>query len=113
LPFREPGLSLRDIAEAIDLIEDFVAGMDFGAFRQDPKTIAAVERKLPVISEAATRLGEQGPTLCPEIPWHKIRGTGNWLRHQYERVDLETVWRTVTDDLPPLKAAVVRALLGL
>lgn len=31
-------------------------------------------------------------------------------RHQYERFDLEPVWRTVTDDLPPLKVAVVRAL---
>jgi uncharacterized protein with HEPN domain len=84
--------------------------MDFEAFRSDAKTVAAVERKLLVISEAAVRLGEQAPALCPEIPWHKVRGAGNWLRHQYERVDLETVWGTVKHDLPPLKAAVLRAL---
>jgi uncharacterized protein with HEPN domain len=70
--------------------------MDFESFRQDPKTMAAVERKLLVISEAAVQLGEQLSALCPDQPWHKIRGTGNWLRHQYERVDMETVWRTVT-----------------
>jgi uncharacterized protein with HEPN domain len=35
---------------------------------------------------------------------------GNWLRHQYERVELEVVWQTIEGDLPPLKAAVLRAL---
>ena len=84
--------------------------MDFNAFRNDPKTIAAVERKLQVISEAAVRLGSEADKLCPGLPWHEIRGIGNWLRHQYDRVDIETLWNTVTDDLPPLKAAVNRSL---
>jgi len=84
--------------------------MDFETFREDPKTIAAVERKLLVVSEAAIRMGERAVLLCPDQPWPKIRATGNFLRHAYERVDLETVWRTVTDDLPRLKAAVLRAL---
>jgi uncharacterized protein with HEPN domain len=96
--------------EAIDMIDAFTSGMDFDAFREDPKTVAAVERKLLVISEAAVRLGERALALCPDQPWHKIRATGNWLRHAYERIDLETVWGTIKNDLPPLKAAVLRAL---
>jgi uncharacterized protein with HEPN domain len=54
LPFREPSLSLRDIAEAIAAIKRFTANMDVEEFRGDAKTVAAVERKLQVISEAAT-----------------------------------------------------------
>lgn len=46
LPFREPTLPLRDILDGIDMIVQFVRGIDFEAFREDPKTIAAVERKL-------------------------------------------------------------------
>jgi uncharacterized protein with HEPN domain len=92
------------------MIEEFTLGMDLEAFRQDAKTVAAVERKLLVISELAIRLGEQDPLLCPEIPWDKVRGTGNWLRHQYERINLETIWATVRSDLPSLKAAVVSTL---
>ena len=84
--------------------------MDFEAFRQDLKTIAAVERKLLVISEAAIRLKEDAAKLCPGLPWPEIRGIGNWLRHQYDRVDLETLWNTLQDDLPPLSASVRRAL---
>jgi uncharacterized protein with HEPN domain len=110
LPFREPALSLRDISEAIAMIEQFTLGMNFDSFRGDPKTVAAVERKLQTISEAAVRLGDDAERLCPGLPWHNIRGIGNWLRHQYDRVDVQTVWNTVTDDLPALKAGVMEAL---
>jgi uncharacterized protein with HEPN domain len=110
LPFREPALPLRDIVDGIAMIEEFTRGMDFEFFREDAKTVAAVERKLLSISEAAARLGEQAPELCPELPWRNIRGIGNWLWHQYDRVDVETVWRTVVEDLPPLAASVKKAL---
>ena len=110
MPFREPTLSLRDILDGVDMIVRFVRDMDFDAFREDPKTIAAVERKLLLISEAAVRLGEDAERLCPGLPWHNIRGIGNWLRHRYDRVDVETVWNTVIDDLPPLRSGVLRAL---
>lgn len=110
MPFKEPALSLRDIAEAIDAIKQFTRDMDAAAFRADAKTVAAVERKLQVISEAAIRLGDQAEVLCPGLPWRDIRGIGNWLRHQYDRVDVEAIWRTVIDELPPLQSAVTRAL---
>jgi uncharacterized protein with HEPN domain len=110
LPFREPALSLRDILDGIDMIVQFVRGMDLEEFREDPKTVAAVERKLLLVSEAAMRLGEDAECLCPGLPWHNIRGIGNWLRHRYDRVDVDTVWNTVVDDLPPLRSGVLRAL---
>jgi uncharacterized protein with HEPN domain len=110
LPFREPSLSLHDIFDAIEMIEHFTRGMEFESFRGDAKTVAAVERKLLVVSEAAVRLGEDADLLCPGPPWGEIRGTGNWLRHQYDRIDLEIIWRTLIEELPPLKAAVGRIL---
>ena len=50
------------------------------------------------------------PTSCVRRPVAQHQGIGNFLRHQYDRVDLETVWHTVTDHLPPLKASVTVAL---
>ncbi len=83
MPFKEPRLALRDIIDSMAMIVEFTGGMDIDAFRDDPRTVAAaVERKLSLTSEAAVRLGEQGPTFCPGQPWHNIRGLGNWLRHQ-------------------------------
>jgi uncharacterized protein with HEPN domain len=92
------------------MIEEFTSGISLERFRQEPMRVAAVERYLLIISEAATRLGAQAETLCPGLPWHNIRGIGNWIRHQYDRVDLQTVWHTATVELLPLKAAVTRAL---
>ena len=110
MPFRDVWLSLQDILDAINQIQGFTAGLEFDAFRADAKTMAAVERKLLVISEAAIRLGDEAETLCPGLPWRDIRGIGNWLRHQYDAIDPEAVWRTVMDDLPSLQAAVIQAL---
>lgn len=44
------------------------------------------------------------------MPWHRIRDLGNLLRPAYDKVDLEIIWQTVTNDLPPLRAAVLRSL---
>ena len=93
--------------------EQHISGMDFEDFRAGIKTIDAVERNLQRISEAAIRLGDRAEELCPGPPWRDIRGIGNWLRHQYDRIDLETVWRTSTGDLPLLKTKVSLALQRL
>jgi uncharacterized protein with HEPN domain len=96
--------------DAIAMIEQFASGMDFEAFRSNPMAVAAIERKLQIISEAAIRLGDEAERRCPDVPWRDIRGIGNQLRHAYERIDLNTIWIAVTDDVPALKAAVQRAL---
>jgi uncharacterized protein with HEPN domain len=54
LPFKDEFTLLPDIVAAIGPIEQFTAGMEFEAFREDPKTVAAVERKFQITSEAAT-----------------------------------------------------------
>jgi uncharacterized protein with HEPN domain len=110
MPFEDARSHLGDILESILLIEKFVMGMDFEAYRCDDRTQAAVERKMLIISEAAIRLKDEAEALCPGVPWRDIRGIGNWLRHQYDRVEVETVWNSIHDDLPPLKAAVQRVL---
>jgi uncharacterized protein with HEPN domain len=75
LPFSDPNRSLRDIVDATGMIEQFTADIDFEAFREDPKTVAAVERKLQITSEAATRLGKEAEKrfhwfAMAEYSWH-------------------------------------------
>ena len=110
MPFDAPKAWLRDIAEAVDDIQQFTQGMDAEAFRADAKTRAAVERKFLVISEAAARLGDRAAVLCPGAQWHYIRGIGNRIRHGYDTVNAEIIWNTVQDHLPALRASVLRAL---
>jgi len=48
------------------------------------------------------------------VRWQDIAGIGNILRHDYQRVDSQIIWRAVKDDLPELKQAVlaIRRELG-
>jgi uncharacterized protein with HEPN domain len=41
----------------------------------------------------------------PGQPWREIRGTGNWLRHAYDKVDAALIWETVERDVPRLLEA--------
>jgi uncharacterized protein with HEPN domain len=62
----------------------------------------ALVRALEIIGEAAARISEPTRTGHPEIPWTAIVGMRNRLVHGYFDVDLEIVWRTATESLPPL-----------
>ncbi len=103
----------QDILDAIAMIDQFTSDMGFETFRSDPMAVAAVERKLQIISEAAIRLAEEAERLYPGLPWRYILGIGNQLRHAYERIDLSTVWNTVVDDLPAPKISIERVLSPL
>src|ERR1700761_6273683 len=110
MPFDDAQNHLKDILDSIDAINRFIRGMSLESYSQDEKTQAAVERKMLVISEAAVRLKDQAEELCPEVPWRDIRGIGNWLRHQYDKVAIDFVWNTIQDDLPALRNVVSAAL---
>jgi uncharacterized protein with HEPN domain len=77
---------------------------EFGANRDVRQS---VERSLEVISEASRLLPTQFKESRAEIPWRKIADFGNVLRHAYFAVDPDIVWRIASDDLAPLRDALV------
>ncbi len=110
MPSKDPVQRFEDILENVILIEEFTRGMDLKAFVEDLKTRNATERCLERISEAARKLGQLAEDLCPDVPWPNVRALGNFLRHEYDRVDAAHMWVMIEDDLEPLKAAAQHAL---
>jgi len=84
--------------------------VDLEAFCRDEEKVLAVIRALEVIGEAARNVPPAVRGRYPEIPWKKLVGMRNIVIHQYFGVDMEVIWRTAQDDLPPLRAAVSRML---
>jgi uncharacterized protein with HEPN domain len=59
-------------------------------------------RLVEIIGEAAARVGTESREKYPSIPWLQIVGMRNRLIHGYDAVDLNVLWDTIIDDLPPL-----------
>jgi len=101
---------LQDILDALEKIERFTSGMSLKEFSGDDKTAFAVIRALEVIGEAAKKAPEPVRQRYPLIPWREMAATRDKLIHGYFGVDLEVVWKTIQQDLAPLKAGVTRIL---
>jgi uncharacterized protein with HEPN domain len=69
---------------------------------------SAVERRLEILGEAASRVSEGFQTDHPEIAWKEIKGLRVVLAHRYDDLDFQQLWRAVTmhsqDLLPKLEA---------
>ena len=78
------------------------------AFFTDIKTQRAILYTLQTMSEASKGLSETTKAAEGDIPWAKVRNFRNVLVHEYFRVDLNTVWEVIENDLPPLIEALGR-----
>ena len=93
---------IRDILDAIAEIQKFTRGMDFETFKDDDKSIRAVEMNFIIIGEAASQIPEEVEEKYPMIPWHLMRAMRNRIVHAYFEVDEKLMWDTFQTDLPPL-----------
>jgi uncharacterized protein with HEPN domain len=94
---------LTDILEAIAHIRSETAGVSIEAFEADWRKRWLVERGVEIISEASRHLTEELKGRHPGIPWAKVAGIGNILRHEYEGVSAPVMWKLAQDDLTPLE----------
>lgn len=100
---RDPNLYLDDIIESIELIEEYGKKAGREGFHTNTETQDAIIRRLEIIGEAVKNLPEETIAENPEIPWKKIAGLRDVLTHGYFGVNLDRIWKVVTDDLPNLK----------
>jgi len=80
-----------------------VAGITLDTFEADWRKRWLVERGVEIISEASRHLTDELKARHPEIPWPKVAGIGNVLRHDYGNIAAPIMWKLVQDDLPLLE----------
>ena len=102
-------LYLESIRDCLERIAEYTeSGED--AFLASRLIQDGVIRNLEVIGEATKNISEDLRAANPSITWRQIAGMRDVLIHDYLKVNLSGVWRTVDSDLPPLDAAVKRLL---
>ncbi len=97
-------LRLTDIVEAIERIRSIVGTLSLEKFEANWEHQWLVERGALIISEASRHLSADLKARHPEIPWAKVAGIGSVLRHDYERIAPDVIWKLAKVDLPILDA---------
>ncbi|RNJ50324.1 HepT-like ribonuclease domain-containing protein [Methylocystis hirsuta] len=110
---RSAALRLLDIIEAIERVQTVMADLSLDAYETDWQRQWVVERGIEIISEASRHLSDEIKTRHPEIPWKKVAGIGNVLRHDYESVAAAIIWKLARIDLGLLEQACREELRAL
>lgn len=97
---------LGEILEAINLLRDYTAGLDFDGFAANVEKQDSVIRRLEIIGEAVKGIPDHIKGRHSAVPWRDIAGARDILIHEYFRVDLEMAWDMVKKDLPLLESEV-------
>ena len=103
-------MRITDILQCIHKIRRFTKGYNFEDFQDDEKTIDSVLRNLEIIGEAARHVPAEIRAKYPQIPWAEMLTIRNIVIHEYHGVNLNIIWQTVKEDLPPLISPLNRIL---
>ncbi len=91
---------LQDILVSIDNVETYTAGLDFADFATARQVQHAVLFNFQIIGEAANRIEGSFRSAHPAIPWSQMIGMRNVIVHGYFAVNLQIIWKTITEELP-------------
>ena len=110
---RTPALYIKDILESINLIEQFVAGMELEDFKKDIKTSDAGIKRFENIGEATKNIPEESKAGYPNIPWKEMAGMRDKLVHFYFGVKHELVWTAIKNRIPAIRLVIEKLLNDL
>lgn len=94
--------SLLDMINAAKRVLLFAEGLDKSVLATNEEKQSAILYQVLIIGEATKRLSPEFRSQHPEIPWKDIAGMRDILAHQYDRVNLNTLWDAIQTDIPEL-----------
>jgi len=94
------------LAQRVDAAKEailFIQKKERASLDVDRKLVLALIKSIEIIGEAASRITKEcRENLAKQIPWPNIIGMRNRLIHAYFDINLDILWKTVTEDIPLL-----------
>jgi uncharacterized protein with HEPN domain len=95
---------LRHLREAATKAIGYSEGKQRRDLEEDELLRLALTKLVEIVGEAAKSISPEGRTAMPQIPWRAAARMRDRLVHHYFDINLDTLWQTVTEDLPQLLA---------
>lgn len=99
---RDDIVYVRHILDAARKAIIFARNRTREALDSDEMLSLSLVRLLEIIGEAANSVSVGFQEKHTHIPWKKMIGLRNRLIHGYFDINLDIVWDTIVEDLPPL-----------
>ncbi|OGH55577.1 MAG: hypothetical protein A3G34_00685 [Candidatus Lindowbacteria bacterium RIFCSPLOWO2_12_FULL_62_27] len=89
---------------------EFVSGRSRPDLDSSRMLALSLVKCIEIVGEAATKVSDETRNRQPHVPWLDIVGMRNRLIHAYFDINLDILWSTITQDMPPLITALENLL---
>ena len=107
---RADRIRLRHMLDSAREALAFAEGRQRDDLDTDRQLALAVVKCLEIVGEAANNISPETRDGIRTIPWSGIINMRHRLIHGYFTINLDIVWQTLADDLPPLVGELRRIL---
>ncbi len=95
-------IRIQHMLDAVKEILEFTKGKTRKDLDKNRLLALSMVRLLEIIGEAAAKLSQQFKEKYDTLPLRQMNDMRNRLIHGYFDVDLDIVWQTIVEDIPPL-----------
>jgi len=95
---------LRHMLDAAQAAQKSVQNETRASFETNEILGLALQKLIEIIGEAAAKVTQETRDQYPQLSRREMIAMRNVLIHGYFDINLEQVWKTVTEDIPPLIA---------
>jgi len=99
---KDDSIRLQHMLDAAREAESFSRNKTRKSLDTDRKLAFALVKCIEIIGEAAAQISNESREALPQIPWLDIIAMRNRLIHAYLDINLDILWKTIIEDLPPL-----------
>lgn len=106
---KHDAVRLRHMLDAGREALGFARGRDRADLDSDRMLVLALVKDIEIVGEAASQVSEETRAQLPGLPWADMIAMRHRLVHAYFEINLDILWQTVQQDLPPLVTALEQA----
>ena len=100
--FRDETTLLRLVEHLGFAVQDADKAPSAADLEDNRPLLNSVAMELIQAQEAANQLSDAFISEIPDLPWPQLRGLRNIIVHEYDAIDADELYRTVTVDVPHL-----------